>query len=70
MRVWYATGFPGHWPTGTAAVVVADDGRQAHEMLADKLAEEGLPRPEYGSYTMAELDTNVEGARLLVDGDY
>lgn len=69
MKVWTNKQFSGHWPVGTAAVVVADTAGQAAEALNDELEARGLGRtatPEQ----FEQLPTSRQIARVLCDGDY
>lgn len=69
MNVYTITGFRGHWPVGTSAVIVAPDRHQAKHLLEAALARAGL------SQTIREddfklLETEVMRAEILQDGDY
>lgn len=69
MKVWTNNKFHGHWPVGTAAVVVAETPEQAAEMLREELRGRGLivqVLPEQ----FEPLDTDAPAARVLCDGDY
>jgi len=69
MKVWLNTDFTGHYPVGTAAVVVADTAQQAAEMLNAALVEGGLTAnstPEQ----FTRLPTNSPRAVVLNDGNY
>ncbi len=71
MRCFYTNDFPGHMPTGTAAVVVARDLQQARRRLNSLLVANGLPiavvYPE-DRYTIHEVKDGP--AVMLQDGDY
>lgn len=69
MKVWTNTRFPGHYPVGTAAVVVADTAGQAAEVLNDELERVGLGRPATADQ-FDRLPTTRHIARVLLDGDY
>jgi hypothetical protein len=69
MKVWTYVGFIGHWPTGTAAVVVAPDEGTAASILNTKLIQIGLkPTAESGKFS--KLNTGHPHAVVLVDGNY
>ena len=71
MKVFYATGFQGHWPVGTSAVMVAKDRDEALYLLGVELAKHGLkPGDAYGDFEVVELDTSVANAVVLQDGEY
>lgn len=69
MKVFTCTDFRGHYPVGSAAVVVASNEVEAEQYLRDLLNEEGLghdPEP----LTMVELDMSTTKAVVLCNGDY
>lgn len=69
MKVWVITGFAGHWPVGTSAVVVAEDAVQAAEMLKADLKSQQLGydiTPEQ----FEELDADKAETYVLNNGDY
>ena len=69
LRVWTNGVFEGHYPVGTAAVVVAENQEKAGEALSLALCKMGL-----GSLvavdSMIELELGVEQVRILCDGNY
>lgn len=69
MKVWTNNKFHGHYPVGTAAVVVADTAGQAAEMLAAELKKVGLLAPVTEDQ-FEQLPTSRHGVRVLCDGDY
>lgn len=69
MKVWTITGFDGHYPVGTAAVVVAETAEQAAAELNRELLERGLSGNVAPS-TLRKLDTRTLGAVVLCDGNY
>jgi hypothetical protein len=69
MKVWTNRHFEGHYPVGTAAVVVADSAEQAAELLNDACEKEGLGRPATAEQ-FERLPTAKPYARILCDGDY
>ena len=66
MRVWTSSDFFGHYPVGSAAVVVAPDEATALRLLSEELTSRGLR----SSGTLVELDLSTPKAVVLVDGDY
>ena len=69
MPVYINTDFRGHWPVGTAAVVVADTPDRAATLLENALDERGLVqiiRPE----SMVPVNHRRETVAILCDGDY
>ena len=69
MKVYTNTTFKGHWPVGTAAVVVAESPEQAAELLAAKLRELHLPQ-DVAAEDMRLLRTNTWAVCVLNDGNY
>jgi hypothetical protein len=66
-QVFWATDFNGHWPVGTAAVVVADDLPTARNLLAEDLKRQGL---DIGDAELTPLDTTRDVVLILNDGNY
>lgn len=69
MKLFTCTDFLGHWPVGTAAVVVAPDEAIARTLLLAVLREHGLGDQSAG-FTLIEVNTTVPNAVVLRDGDY
>jgi hypothetical protein len=69
VKVWTCTGFDGHYPVGTAAVVVAETAEQAADELNRELRRRGLAG-DVTSDGMRELETETPGALVLADGNY
>ena len=63
------TEFTGHYPVGTAAVVIANDEDQACRMLEDILLENGL-RQEIKPEMLKRVSMGATRAILLCDGNY
>lgn len=68
MRVYTCTDFKGHYPVGSAAVVVARNGVEAEKQLREVLREEGLGDDE--SLTMVRLNVSKKNVVVLCNGDY
>lgn len=69
MKVYTNNKFSGHWPVGTAAVVVAESESQATAILNAKLEDLGLPGDAVEK-DMYLLNTRTENVRVLRDGNY
>jgi hypothetical protein len=69
VKVWTNNRFEGHYPVGTAAVVVADTAEQAAEVLNNQLEQIGLQRSAVAAQ-FEQLSTHRQTARVLCDGDY
>jgi hypothetical protein len=57
--------FTGHWPVGTAAIVIADSEEDARRYLTNALEARKLPQ---SGFTLREI--TEYGAEVLCDGDY
>lgn len=66
MRVFVSTDFRGHYPVGTAAVIIANDKGEASDLLSKAMHEVGLD----SDFTLDELDLSKPTAIILRDGDY
>ena len=68
MKIWTNDKFEGHYPVGTAAVVVADNKDNAAKYLSSALRARGLKdaKPE-DMYEMPFMDGAVA---VLCDGNY
>lgn len=68
MKIWTNNKFEGHYPVGTAAVVVAQSADMAAEYLNLFLAERGLPEtlPDH----FVEMPHQEGQVAILCDGDY
>lgn len=69
MKVYTNNKFTGHWPVGTAAVVVAESAVQAMNLLNIKLAAYDLPA-DAEEKDMVLVVTSKENVRILCDGNY
>lgn len=69
MKVWTCNKFKGHWPVGSAAVVVAKDQEQARQLLAKQLALYGL-KQEVTPEMLDPLPVCYPMALVLNDGNY
>ena len=68
MKLYTCTNFEGHYPVGTAAVVVATDKAHAFELLAAELARLGLKQSHPLQFN--ERDMSVGAVFVLNDGNY
>lgn len=69
MKVWTNNAFKGHYPVGTAAVVVANTAVEATELLNDALQLRGLGRPAIPDQ-FVQLPTAKAFVLVLCDGNY
>lgn len=69
MKLFVNNSFTGHYPTGTAAVVVAPSRSRASEILKARLAKIGLPQ-EVDAKDMREVNLSGEQCEILYDGNY
>lgn len=68
MKIWTNNKFEGHWPVGTAAVVIAETAKDACEYLNIELKKEGLR--DANIEDMEELPQVEATIRILNDGAY
>lgn len=69
MPIYLQTDFRGHWPVGTAAVVVADTPERAAQLLEAALDLRGLVQvipPE----SLLPVNDEREFVEILCDGNY
>lgn len=69
MKVFHNTAFTGHYPVGTAALVVAPNAAAAAVMLSDELVKQGLAQPVHAS-DMIELNVDDSSVIVLLNGNY
>ena len=72
MKVYTSSDFPGFWPVGSAAVVVARSKRGAATLLRKALIRKGLIKEnaEDDDFTLEELDLSEPHSTILCDGNY
>lgn len=68
MKVFTCTDFPGHWPVGVAAVIIAENEAAADRALRADRKRAGLPIND--PVTLTEVDTESAQVLILRDGDY
>jgi hypothetical protein len=68
MRLWTTTEFTGHYPVGTAAVVVAETVEQAFELMREQLKRHSLDHTQ--GFGMREIPATEPAAYILCDGNY
>jgi len=69
MKVFTCTGFDGHYPVGTAAVIVDESAEAALQQLNDSLVAKGL----VGDATIdmiVPVKTRTRACTILLDGNY
>lgn len=69
MKVFTNNSFLGHWPTGSAAVVVAESKEEAANALCNTLIGMGLAQPVKPD-DMIEVDASQPSVIILHDGEY
>jgi hypothetical protein len=77
MKVFFTTSFIGHYPVGTAAVVIAENQEQAYQQMCELLKEEELWdaqtyhfQLQFNKEDMIELDITHPMAVMLNNGNY
>lgn len=68
MKVFTAN-FRGHYPVGSAAVIVAKNHSRAVVLLLNELEKQGLAQT-LEDITVVALPIDKEGVAILVDGNY
>ena len=68
LKVFVCSDFVGHWPVGTAAVMVAEDEDEAWVILKDILEKSGLPQTETPEILRLSLTNKM--VLVLNDGNY
>ena len=69
MKVFTNVAFEGHYPVGTAAVVIANDKHDAARVLRSALSNAGLSTG-VDAGDMIEVNTENEHAVILCDVDF
>lgn len=67
MNVYTCDDHEGHWPVGTASIVIAENEDAARRLLIKELAKQGLHDDDF---TIKLVDTTQEQAIVLRNGDY
>lgn len=69
MKIYTCNEFKGHYPVGTAAVIVASNKSHAARLLEGALRARGLDQSVEPTY-MVELLTDAPNVVILCDGNY
>lgn len=67
MKLYTCTDHEGHYPVGTASIVIADDICEAKQLLLRELSKIGIDEPDL---SLEEVTLNKKQAIILNDGDY
>lgn len=70
MKVWTNNKFTGHYPVGTAAVVLAENAEAAAFYLALELEKWGLKAEDSKPEDFKEIPQKLGQVRILCDGNY
>jgi hypothetical protein len=68
-KIYTNTVFTGHWPVGTAAVVIADNATTAAVLLNEELKKSDLPQTAKKN-DMKEFPMDCDTVLILCDGNY
>lgn len=68
LKVYTCNSFRGHWPVGSAAVVIAESEEEAAKMLEERLSEIGL-KQDVDESQMIQASTEKQ-VIILCDGEY
>lgn len=66
----YTASFTGHYPVGTAAVIVARDIEHARELLAKQMEAHELKPSDAYEATITRLAIHKPKCTILCDGNY
>jgi len=77
LNVYTFTGFKGHWPVGTCAIVFATTALRAKDLLNQELEKKGLPvighvseEPLLRIRNWGRCSQSEPRAEILLDGEY
>jgi hypothetical protein len=70
LRVFTCNNFRGHWPVGTAAVVVARNKEEALSLLLAALEQDGLSNQKDIELRLDQLFLTAPQAYILNNGEY
>lgn len=70
MTVYANTLFEGHWPSGVAAIVIANSPKEAALLLEIAIQEQKLPQQTVDHASFYVIDTTEPAAIILTDGSY
>jgi len=70
MKTYTCDNFIGHYPVGTAAVIVAEDEVMADLYLRAALKEEGLEQPADKVLVFKKVNTGKPFVDILCNGNY
>ena len=68
LKIYKCLDFEGHWPVGTAAVVIAPDKETARKLLSDDLKKQGLTLKDSDEFH--EIPHDKAASYVLHNGDY
>lgn len=69
MKVYTCTAFTGHYPVGTAAVIIAVSRIEAHKMLVKELEKYGLAQ-DVKEADIEQVSLGRASVYILRDGNY
>lgn len=67
MKVFTCNDHEGYWPVPTASVIIAENEKEARDMLHEQLLEKGLNKEDF---TLVEVNTSIKQVITLSDGEY
>lgn len=70
MRLFVVTDHDSYWPVGSASVIVAENEKQAHNLMDAALVADGLKPWLDDPYTLVEISLDKPQAKILVNGEY
>jgi hypothetical protein len=70
LNLYTCTGFTGHYPVGTSAIIIAPSEERARLLLDQELKKYGLGRGDGEKHNMFVVPLDKQAAIILNDGDY
>lgn len=70
LRIFTCTNFKGHWPVGSAAVIIAENESDARSELWNTLKSRGLGNDDPSKWELIEIEPTSTQIRILCDGQY
>ncbi|MDQ0091658.1 hypothetical protein J2T12_005098 [Paenibacillus anaericanus] len=67
MKVFTCNDHEGHYPVGTASVIISENEQQASLLLKTQLKQRGISNE---TFTLKEIDLAMPRAIVLCDGNY
>ncbi|MDE2105955.1 MAG: hypothetical protein KGL39_52520 [Patescibacteria group bacterium] len=70
MKTFYHKSFTGHYPIGVSAIIVAENAKEATELLNLTLKQDHALNGDAAEGDLVEVDTTRQQAIVIGDGNY